>query len=224
MSNFEIELRYQVLQPKQLLSFLASFEKLHQKHDVDIYLDTPEALLYQRGIFIRLRNNKKLDFKFNRACLDNPELAMQDYCEEYSFELPLRESDLLKINELLTDLKLKTISSADVDILKSVNNFGIHYIIDKVRTTYKHDLFTFGLDEVADLGTFLEIELMANSIENLTEIRQHMQKLLKGLALEPLRTGYGTISTKEWHYLEAMTVEMTPGLSARQLKCCGKRS
>ena len=60
MNTIEIELRYQVLEPQQLVIFLASFEKLHQKHDVDIYLDNPEAILYQRGIFVRIRNGKNL--------------------------------------------------------------------------------------------------------------------------------------------------------------------
>ena len=107
MNHIEIELRYEVLKPEQLTSFLAPFEKLHQKHDVDIYLDNPQAMLYQKGIFIRIRNEKKLDIKFNRATLDNPDLAIQDYCEEHSFALPLQEKDLVKLNELLVSLDLK---------------------------------------------------------------------------------------------------------------------
>ncbi len=204
MNTIEIELRYQVLEPQQLDTFLAAFKKLHQKHDVDIYLDNPEAILYQRGIFVRIRNEKKLDIKFNRACLDNPELAMQDYCEEHSFALPLQEQDLEKFNELVASLGLKALSQADLDIFKSINNLDTHYIIDKNRASYKCDSFTIAIDEVADLGTFLEIELMASTIENLAIIKQHMQTLLKGLSLEPLRTGYGTLLLRKKnfeHYL-----------------------
>jgi predicted adenylyl cyclase CyaB len=204
MNHIEIELRYEVLKPEQLSSFLASFEKLHQKHDVDVYLDNPQALLYQKGIFIRIRNGKKLDIKFNRATLQNPDLAIQDYCEEYSFALPLQEKDLGKLNELLVSLDLKSIAVADLEDLKVANGFGEHYRVDKMRTSYKHDSFTVCLDEVADLGTFLEIEFMANTIEDLAVVKQQMQNLIRGLDLAPLKTGYGTLLLRKKdfeHYL-----------------------
>lgn len=57
---------------------------------------------------------------------------------------------------------------------------------------------------MADLGTFLEIELMADSIENLAAIKQQMQLLLAGLSLAPLKTGYGTLLLRKHnfeHYL-----------------------
>lgn len=204
MNHIEIELRYEVLKPEQLPSFLAPFEKLHQKHDIDIYLDTPAATLYQRGIFIRIRNGKKLDFKFNRATLENPDLAIQDYCEEYSFPLPLQEQDLAKINGLLISLNLTPMIVADLEDLKSANNFDTHYTVDKLRTSYKHNSFTLCLDEVADLGTFLEIELMASNIENLAAVKQSMQQLICDLESAPLKTGYGTLLLRKKdfkHYL-----------------------
>ena len=200
MNHIEIELRYEVLKPEQLPSLLASFEKLHQKHDVDIYLDNPQALLYQKGIFIRIRNSKKLDIKFNRATLENPDLAIQDYCEEHSFALPLQEKDLAKINELLVSLDLQPTAVADLEHLKNANTFGEHYRVDKMRTSYKHDSFTVCLDEVADLGMFLEIELMANTIEDLAAVKQQMQQLTRGLDLAPLKTGYGTLLLRKKHF------------------------
>ncbi len=204
MNHIEIELLYEVLKPEQLSSFLTPFQKLNQKHDVDIYWDTPQAILYQRGIFIRIRNGKKLDIKFNRATLENPDLVIQDYCEEHSFSLPLQNSDLPKINGLLVSLNLKPTVVADVEHLKAVNNFGEHYRVDKMRTSYAHDSFTLCVDEVADLGTFLEIELMASTVENLAAVKQQMQQLIKGLDLTPLRTGYGTLLLRKKdfeHYL-----------------------
>lgn len=200
MNIIEIELRYEVLDCAQLTKFLEPLQQLHSKRDIDIYYDNADALLYQKGIFIRIRNDKKLDIKFNRACLEDPNLAIQDYCEEHSFALPLQESDLAKLNELLISLNLKPITIADLDQLKAANNFGIHYTVDKTRTSYQHGSFTLCVDEVADLGTFLEIELMANSIEDLAAIKQQMQLTLKELDLVPLKTGYGTLLLRKNHF------------------------
>ena len=131
--SIEIELRYEVLKPEELVSFVAPFALLDNKHDRDIYFDNKESALYQRGIFIRSRNDKKLEFKFNRACLSNPHLAIQDYCEEHSFSLPLLDADLQKINELLLSLGLHQICVADLSELQRVNNFTVHYVVDKRR-------------------------------------------------------------------------------------------
>ncbi len=204
MNTIEIELRYEVVDRNQLIKFLEPLQQLHSKRDVDIYYDNTDAFMYQRGIFIRNRNNKKLDIKFNRACLDNPQLAIQDYCEEHSFVLPLQEKDLSSLNDLLASLKLQPAPLADFDAVLQVNNFIEHYRVDKMRTSYVHDAFTIAVDEVADLGIFLEIELMAQNIENLQAAKQEMELFLAELKLRPLRTGYGTLLLRKKdfkHYL-----------------------
>lgn len=204
MNTIEIELRYEIVDKNQLTQFLAPLKFLRSNQDIDIYYDNADAILYQKGIFIRNRNNKKLDIKFNRACLDNPQLAIQDYCEEHSFALPLQEKDLSRLNELLVSLKLQPSATADLNEMLQANNFIEHYRVDKMRTSYTHDTFTIAVDEVADLGTFLEIELMAQNIENLQAVKHEMELFLVGLKLRPLRTGYGTLLLRKKdfkHYL-----------------------
>lgn len=201
MNTIEIELRYEVINHEQLLEFVAPLQQLHRKRDVDIYFDNAQGLLYQKGIFIRTRNGKKLDFKFNRATLENLDLAIQDYCEEHSFALPLQEQDLQRINELLISLNLKPAACPSLDAIKQANNFIDYYTVDKVRTSYAHKDFTIGVDEVADLGTFLEIELMAETAENLEAVKQEMELFLVGLQLRPLRTGYGTLLLRKNNFM-----------------------
>ncbi len=204
MNTIEIELRYEVFDRPQLTKFLEPLQQLHCKHDIDIYYDNPDALLYQKGIFIRNRNTRTLDIKFNRSCLDNPNLAIQDYCEEHSFALPIQSQDLSNINALLVSLNLQPSAIADLEAIKHANNFIEHYRIDKVRTSYAHNAFTLAVDEVANLGTFLEIELMAQNTENLKMVKQEMELLLSDLKLKKLRTGYGTLLLRKQdfkHYL-----------------------
>lgn len=189
-SIIEIELRYAVLKPEQLASFVMPLQKKHTKNDIDIYFDTPTDYLHKNGIYIRTRNHKKLDIKFNRACLGNPDLAIQDYCEEHSFTLPLLEKDLLTINQLLISLNLKPMTIASLENLKSINQFHEQCVVDKIRTSYAFNNFTICIDEVKDLGTFLEIELMADTAENIAHIKQEMLALIQGLELKSIKTGY----------------------------------
>lgn len=204
INNIEIELRYEVLQPEQLSSFVAPLQKKHIKHDVDIYFDTPTDYLHKNGIYIRTRNNKKLDIKFNRACLDNPDLAIQDYCEEHSFTLPLQEKDLAKINQLLVSLNLKPMSIASLENLISANHFKEQCVVDKIRTSYQYKNFTICVDEVKNLGIFLEIELMADTADNVAKVKQEMLHLIQGLDLKPIKTGYINLLLRKkdfTHYL-----------------------
>lgn len=188
--NIEIELRYEILKPEQLASFLAPLQKVSRKQDVDVYFDNPQDMLHKNGIYIRTRNNKKLDIKFNRACIDNPHLAIQDYCEEHSFALPLQEKDLLTINQLLISLNLKPMTRAHLENLKSENQFHEQCIVDKIRTSYSLDNFTICIDEIKDLGTFLEIELMADTADNIATVKSQMLALIADLDLKPIKTGY----------------------------------
>ena len=65
MSNpIEMEKKFRVL-PSDLDDFLKNKRFISSKPVVDEYLDTSDGLFYQDGIFIRLRNSKSLDFKFN---------------------------------------------------------------------------------------------------------------------------------------------------------------
>lgn len=195
--TIEIELRYEVMDRQQILAFLSCAKLLNIKHDVDIYLDTPNRNLWKRGIFIRIRNEKKLDIKFNRECFLNTTIDHLDYCEEHSFALPLKDQDLDKINELLVSIDLLPIKAADFVAFKSANKLEEHYVIDKVRSSYNYKSFTIGLDEIADLGTFLEIELMAYTADGLEKVKQEMQFLLFDLKLKPIGAGYSSLMLKK---------------------------
>ena len=196
-NTIEIELRYEVLDLTQVTDFLSCAKQLHKRRDVDLYFDTPDRILWKRGIFIRTRNNKKLEIKFNRECLQDLTIDRLDYCEEHSFALPLEESRLQELNLLLASLDLKTIACADFEILRSVNALDVHYAIDKVRTSYAYNSFTIAVDEVAGLGTFLEIELMAKDVDDLENVKHDMQLAIAGLRLQPIGAGYGSLILKK---------------------------
>ncbi len=198
--NIEIELRYEILDKQELQNFLSSLQYQHTKHNIDVYLDTPNVDLLQKGVYIRLRDNKTLDIKFNRACLHDPNLEIQPYCEEHSFALPFQEKDLDRLNEITAVIGLKSIERSDLDIFKQTNDLIDSRVIDKVRATYIHDIFTIVYDEVTNLGTFLEIEVMAKDTLGLTEIKDSMEALLASLTLKPIKTVYDSLILRKHNF------------------------
>ena len=200
--NIEIELRYEITDQSLVQAFLDQCTLQNKVRLIDVYLDTPNLELYKKGIFIRFRNNKKLEVKFNRACLTDATLALQDHCEEHSFPLPMHPDQLSTINELFISLNLKPLKNLTMVGLIRSNSFIESYAVDKVRTTYTKECFTIALDEVKDLGAFLEIELMTDSLNTLDEVKDTMQAIIKELPLVPLKTGYGTLLLRKHNFNE----------------------
>ncbi len=189
--HFEIELKFEILAKTGLNQFLNQLQFKHKKRMVDIYLDTKDADLCKRGIWIRIRDSKRIDYKFNRACLVDPTLEMQPYCEEHAFAYPLIENDLERFHALNTELDLHTGNS--LEEFMQANDLIEHRKVDKERATYSNQEFTIVIDEVADLGTFLEIELIADSDRDIAAIKSKMDALLTGLALKRIKTSYDVL-------------------------------
>jgi adenylate cyclase, class 2 len=198
----EIELRYEIADTKLLGSFLEKLQLVGSKRLVDVYLDTVDADLIRKGIYIRIRDNKKLDIKFNRECLTNPDLEIQPYCEEYSFQIPLQQEQMKKFVEVNNDLDLKASVTSDLAWYRSVNSLIEHRVVDKLRTTYKHEDFLIMIDEVKNLGTFLEIELMAEKSDDIEAVKNRMITILHGLPLKPFKTGYDSLILKKTNFVQ----------------------
>lgn len=205
MNTIEIELRYEILNPEALHVVENTCSFISEKRVVDQYLDTPWIHLLKKGIYIRVRDSKKMDIKFNRECLINPLLELQDSCEEYTFPLPLQNASIDSCNEILTFLELQPLTSPDLELFKEHNQLFNHRVVDKIRKTYTTNGFTIMVDTVADLGSFLEIEVMASPSENVEAVAQRMREYilsLNALHLKPLKTGYDSLILRKHKYSE----------------------
>lgn len=208
MKSIEIELRYEVVDRCQLQQFAQMLTFVKKRHDIDIYFDTDQADLLSKGIFIRIRNGSSLEIKFNRECINDPNLPMQSYCEEHVFAFPVVESDGARFNDLVFSLGLKPLIAHDnfFEQFKKKNNLVEHYRVDKERMEYRYNQFTIALDEVKELGTFLEIECMAPNTDELRSIETTMKEFIAPLSLKPFKTGYGTLLLRKHnfaHYLKS---------------------
>jgi len=144
----EIEFKFQVLDKKQIEAFLNNLKFISRKRIVDVYLDTTSGDLYKKGIFIRIRDNKTLDFKFNPEDLKNLEaISNHEHCDEHSVSLPLTNGSLKALNQNCNILGLSVIKTPNLEEFKNLNNFVESVLIDKVRGL-KLKLITTGYNEL----------------------------------------------------------------------------
>lgn len=139
----EIELKYQLKKfPK------VDFPLMSERKEEDVYYDTQNYDLLRNGNFLRIRNQEKIDFKLSMNNLAHL------YCEETSFSIVPFPS--LKIEEIFQNLKVD-VSCQNYE--EFTRNLIVLAPILKKRKTYKvSDSITLVLDEIDNLGCFLEIE------------------------------------------------------------------
>jgi adenylate cyclase class IV len=200
--NIEVELRGQILDENQIEPFVEKLEFIGEKHIVDVYLDNAETNdWYAKGVFIRIRNDKKIDFKFNIDDFLNEEVSENNkehtHCEEYSYSLPLENLDINKVCDVLY---LEKIDQPDLDSFLKKNNLSESYRLDKVRKTYKHEKFEIMIDDFGDFGKFVEIEALANSEDDLESLKKEMDKFISDLNVKKNGVGYCELYLRKYNF------------------------
>jgi adenylate cyclase class IV len=187
----EIELKYQIIDENQIQEFLKKFFFVSKERVVDVYLDTKEGDLYKKGIFIRVRNNKILDFKYNLEDLSNlNKVSMHEQCDEYSFPLPLTNDSIKVVNQNCRILGLIGIFNPDLEELKVKNNLINSVVIDKIRKNFRDKELKYSFDDVKRLGKFFEIEKQGREGEDFEKAKGEIRKRVKNLKLKLITAGY----------------------------------
>lgn len=152
----ELELKYELDGVPNAVEKLKINKKKEQK---DIYYDTPNYDLIRGGNFLRIRNEKSLEFKLFAG--DSTHL----FCQETDFNLDNIDSDKEKINSILSSLKLKTVKDLNsFNQICDYNNLKILAPIVKQRTSYEYkNNSTISIDIVNNLGLYLEAEIMLDN-------------------------------------------------------------
>lgn len=139
----EIELKYELKN-----KFNVDLKPDKVKNVEDIYYDTKDYELLKNGNFLRVRNGKQIDFKINAN--DNTHL----YCKETNF--PYSNGSIEGIENVIKNLGIN-ISFSTIDEL--FKNLNILAPLHKKRYIYNlEEKVVMVIDDVENLGTFLEIE------------------------------------------------------------------
>lgn len=168
----ELELKYEISSSKESLKEL---EVRSNKKQIDIYYDTNNYNLLKKGNFLRLRNNKCLEFKLGGE--DDRHL----FCKELTFDITLSTFNINDVLEVLQKLNINIIAKTIDELL---SNLSILATIEKERTSYNfEDNCTISIDIVRDLGMFLEAEIMIDKDKLTKEDAKNIEdELLNKLA------------------------------------------
>ncbi|MCE2715795.1 MAG: CYTH domain-containing protein [Pseudomonadota bacterium] len=189
----EIEKRFYVLE--DLKDFLVSKKFTSSKVISDEYLDTPDGLFYQDGIYIRVRNGKSLDFKFNPEHLGSHNVEYGASCHEYNIELPFESSTISIIETLQKIISIKCPHPYTFEEFLRANNLQSLMVLQKIRDIYEDETFIVAVDKFSDLGTFVEFE--AKKFMSSDSFFKELVAITKGLHLKPLNSGYFELRLRE---------------------------
>jgi len=188
----EIELKYKIAKQPDLSGFTLKSEKSQK----DIYFDTKEYDLIRGGNFVRVRNDKRIDFK-----LDISDDSKHFYCKETSFDVASindKNKDFLNVFKAINVAVKGGFNNFDQFI--EVNDFVVLSPIIKQRKTYTkgESKIVISVDEVEKMGLFLEAEIVIDDNDNADKnqiIAQEEKFLIENKLITPndKRLDYGYV-------------------------------
>ncbi len=183
----ELELKYQ-LNPAlsaQLQEQLQQMNFTGAIENYDIYYDTPAFDLLQQAVFVRVRNERELQFKYNEAADRTHTQSI-----ERSFSLVPELDSVSSMNASFAHF-LPHWRSADTftEAIKRNKLIELASIRNK-RRIYTQDNIIVSVDEVEELGSFLEVEAQSEEGIDTTSSLAILRAFAARFQLQPVRIGY----------------------------------
>ncbi|MFH1649686.1 MAG: CYTH domain-containing protein [Candidatus Woesearchaeota archaeon] len=162
----EKEVKVRILQEVSVLEVKEKLEQMFHvkfsepKQDKDVYIDTKDNFYYNHSHALRIRNDKAITYK---AIFRIPERKEHPwFVLEVEKKFPVSRTDveeLFRIANIKCEKKLS--EKIDAESMKSILrelNFVERVVVEKKRMKANAQDFELCLDEVKDLGLFVEIE------------------------------------------------------------------
>jgi adenylate cyclase class IV len=183
----EVELKF-VLPPDaraRLETYLVAFGRPRRLRNLDIYYDTSSLDLLSQAVFVRVRNRRRLEFKFNEQAA--PEHL---FCTERAFSLAAGPGQVAEMNRLFAGFlpdwwPAHTISEA-------LHEHGLVELacIENSRNEYRHENLVVCVDHVEGLGDFLEIEMQCEVESEIRGAIERVQAFAAGVEAWQVHVGY----------------------------------
>jgi len=166
MENIEVELKFPLLNLQELIKKLNSIANLENEGDYqrDIYyVPTHRNFLNKSPVseWLRLRETKKR-FSLNYKKWHNEDGNKTISCNEFETKI----ENLKALKKIFKNLNFKEI-----------------IVVEKIRSVWLYKDTEIAIDEVKDLGSFIEIEAKGN-FASIEEAKKHIYEILKELGAE----------------------------------------
>jgi adenylate cyclase, class 2 len=153
---------------------------------LDKYYDTIKFDLLQQAVFVRVRNNSQLQFKYN----ESHDVAHVQSLERV-FPLPPETAQQVEeMNALFTRFIPPWHAESDFEVARVSNGLVELAHIGNRREVYMSDDMQISIDQVEDLGDFLEVELQCEEESDTSKALAELHSFISGLGVQPIEIGY----------------------------------
>ncbi|HEU0003257.1 MAG TPA: CYTH domain-containing protein [Ktedonobacteraceae bacterium] len=154
-------------------------------HNQDIYYDTSTWDLLRQAFFVRVRNNRKVEFKFSE---DITQEHGQVHERVFSLEAYPIQTD--KINTLFTSFLPTWVPAVSFEEAVKKNGLLELVTIDNTREAYASEDITLSIDHVKGLGSFLEVETHCEEGADTSQAQARLQAFVSNLDVQHIKVGY----------------------------------
>ena len=183
----EIELKCEILPEMQgrLREKVEGMQFAGIVQNTDVYYDTPDYALLKRAVFVRMRNGKQLEFKFN-------EEIDQEHSQSTERVFPLQaEGEMIeKMNQLFRYFLPEWRDGASFAEAREQNGLIELVQIKNRREIYADREIELSIDHVEGLGDFLEVEIGCEEGADTSEAEEILRRFVADLQGEHIKVGY----------------------------------
>ncbi len=163
------------------LDAMPSLQRLAPIENVDTYYDTADFSCLQQAVFLRIRDDDRLEMKYHEQ-----EDSDHTHANERMFPLMPDALVMQDMNNLCSRF-IPTWRGADtVEAALATNGLSAFVRIEKRRTRYVNERLNLCLDEVADLGDFFEVEILCPDETGIKQARAQLHAFVANLSLPTL--------------------------------------
>ena len=192
----EVELKFAIAPASRarLEKYLATIGYARRLQNSDTYFDTPAFDLLSQAVFVRVRNQQRLEFKFNQQAA--PEHLS---CTERAFSLLPEPRQVEEMNNLFAGF-LPHWRAADT-VSKALHENGLIELarIENRRVEYTYENLVVCVDHVEGLGDFLEIETQCEEESETSQAVAQVQAFAVGVEAWQVHIGYVELWLQKHH-------------------------
>jgi adenylate cyclase class IV len=179
----EIELKFEI---KSMPDALKDYPLINEKSQKDIYYDNAGYDLLRGGNFLRVRNDARIDFKFDMAGDGSHE-----FCSEVNFNLDEMSAKTEEMNKAFKSRGLYLSADECNDFADFIARNGLTQlaVIDKHRREYEiAENLGVAIDEAKGMGLFLEAEMVVPESTENADIQKYIRQIKDELSVRRILT------------------------------------